>query len=117
MILFSQISLDSAASARNAKRAGRSDVHRHVSVYRFGGCALLGGAEAGYVKCWGRNNAGQISDGAGASRAAPVYAINTPASLTGLASGYDTNCFINSSGAMLCTGTTNGAGIPTTPAP
>lgn len=64
-------------------------------------CALTA---AGGVKCWGRNDEGQIGDGTRLDRNAPVDAAGLASGVIGIATGPDHACATKSDGALLCWG-------------
>ncbi|MEO8959026.1 MAG: hypothetical protein ABI304_08790 [Rudaea sp.] len=67
-------------------------------------CALIG---AGAMKCWGRNDFGQLGDGSTTNRLVPV-AVNTLASgVIAVATGAGQTCALTSAGTLLCWGRNN----------
>ncbi len=63
-------------------------------------CALLAG---GTVRCWGRNNSGDIGSGAKSSNPVPV-AVRGITSATSISAGYRHNCAVLGSGKVACWG-------------
>lgn len=62
---------------------------------------------AGGVKCWGYNNTGQLGDNTTAQRLVPVDVVGLGTGVVSLASGFNHNCAITSSGGAKCWGSNN----------
>ena len=64
-------------------------------------CALLAG---GKLKCWGRNDYGQVGDGTTTDHAAPAAAGGLTSGIKALAAGYYHTCVLTTSGGVECWG-------------
>jgi hypothetical protein len=64
-------------------------------------CALT---STGAVKCWGRNNWGQLGDGTGWDRLAPVDVLGLSGGAIGVAAGENHACAVTSNGDVQCWG-------------
>jgi alpha-tubulin suppressor-like RCC1 family protein len=74
-----------------------------VSVIAAGGnqtCIL----DSGGVKCWGKNNAGQLGDGTTQDRNTPVTVTALPDKVTAIAMGYIHACAVTESAEVFCWG-------------
>jgi len=77
---------------------------QHVALGDFHACALVSGA----VKCWGRNNHGQLGIGlSGDTSNVPLSVIGLPDGITQLAAGTEHSCAITTSGEAWCWGNNN----------
>jgi alpha-tubulin suppressor-like RCC1 family protein len=74
-----------------------------ISVAVGGGhaCALSG---TGGVKCWGRNDRGQLGSGAGANQRTPVDVAGLPEEIIAVAAGKDHTCALTVRGGVKCWG-------------
>jgi len=68
-------------------------------------CAVT---DAGGVKCWGLNNAGQLGDGTTDSQPAPVDVVGLASGISFVAAGYDHTCAITTLGSVKCWGSNDG---------
>lgn len=68
-------------------------------------CAVT---DAGGVKCWGQNNAGQLGDGTTDSHPAPVDVVGLASGISSVAAGYDHTCAITTLGSVKCWGLNDG---------
>lgn len=67
-------------------------------------CALLGGADAGKIKCWGYNYYGQLGDGATYSnKLSPVF-VSGITDATDIATADENTCAVLSNGKVKCWG-------------
>lgn len=64
-------------------------------------CALMA---AGDVKCWGRNNFGQLGDGTNTDRLQPIIVSGLASDLTAISAGSVHTCALTSSGKIICWG-------------
>lgn len=73
-------------------------------------CATVDGGEA--VRCWGRNNDGQLGDGTTINRQLPAsLAVPLPAAVVALDSSVDTTCALLADGDLWCWGGLNSADL------
>lgn len=72
-----------------------------IAVGDSSACALT---VAGGVKCWGRNNDGQLGDGTTTDRATPVDVMGLSSGVAQIAAGSGHTCAIMISGGAKCWG-------------
>lgn len=94
-----------ASSAVPVQVAGLVAGVARVAVGDGHACALRTG---GGVKCWGRNEWGQIGDGTLLDRFAPVDVLGLAAGIVDIAAGRDHTCAVTATGGVLCWGANHG---------
>lgn len=76
----------------------------HALALTAGGqhsCALT---DAGGVKCWGRNDFGQLGDGTNTNRTAPVEVAGLTGSVSAVSAGHMHTCAVMTTGSVKCWG-------------
>jgi alpha-tubulin suppressor-like RCC1 family protein len=64
-------------------------------------CALM---DTGAVKCWGKNNYGQLGDNTNTDRPVPVDVVGLNGTATAIAAGGETTCALMDTGGVKCWG-------------
>ena len=77
-----------------------SDV-KAVSLGYYHTCCLT---ESGGVKCWGRNNYGQLGDGMTRDQYVPQDVVGLSSGVSSIAAGWDHTCAVMTSGSVKCWG-------------
>ena len=67
-------------------------------------CALT---NSGGVKCWGKNNNGQLGDGTAYRRLKPVDVVGLTSGIAAISAGYEHTCALTDSGGVKCWGRNN----------
>jgi alpha-tubulin suppressor-like RCC1 family protein len=81
--------------------AGLTNSVTGLSVGNFHNCVVRTG---GGVKCWGRNNEGQLGDGTGVTKTSAVDVVGLGSGVTGIAAGGYHTCALTIAGAVKCWG-------------
>jgi alpha-tubulin suppressor-like RCC1 family protein len=77
-----------------------------ISAGSLHSCALI---EGGGVKCWGRNDVGQLGDGTHTNRFTPVGVVGLSSGVRAISATWDLSCVVTAAGGLKCWGY-NGAG-------
>ena len=64
--------------------------------------------QSGGVKCWGKNNSGQLGDGSIAERHIPAYVSGLASDVIAVAAGESHTCAVTTSGGVKCWGLNDG---------
>lgn len=81
--------------------AGQDPVIASAALGESHSCSL---STAGAVRCWGRNDVGQLGDGQSSDRSVPVNVQTLGSGVTAIASGHHHNCALIAGGAARCWG-------------
>lgn len=71
------------------------------------GAAHVCAVGSGRLKCWGKNDKGQLGDGTTTQQNNPVNVLNLPANVVGVAPGGGHTCALTTAGAVHCWGYNN----------
>jgi alpha-tubulin suppressor-like RCC1 family protein len=94
---------DGTTADRRTRRlvSGMTSGMTAVAAGAWHGCALT---SDGAVRCWGRNQSGQLGDGSGADRSVPVALPLLGSGVRALAAGSEHSCALTTAGAVFCWG-------------
>lgn len=100
--------LGNGATADSSEPVAVSTMASGVSAISGGGyhtCALT---TAGGVKCWGRNDDGQLGNGSNTDSAVPVAVSGLASGVVAIDAGNDHTCALTSGGGAMCWGNNGG---------
>lgn len=80
-----------------------SETYKTVDVGDYHACAITTGED---LKCWGRNNYGQVGDGSTVNKTSPTL-INNGVKYSSVSVGSTSSCAITTAGALKCWGRNN----------
>ncbi|HUL59039.1 MAG TPA: RCC1 repeat-containing protein [Anaeromyxobacteraceae bacterium] len=75
-----------------------------VAAVAAGGYHSCAAVTGGAVRCWGRNEAGQLGDGSVSLRATPAAGPDLGGPVSWIAAGYNHSCAVGPGGAAICWG-------------
>jgi len=87
---------------------------RDISVGSTHSCALLSN---GSVKCWGKNDSGELGDGTSTHRNSPVNVVGLPGDIKAISAGGSNTCALTLSGEVYCWGYLQTASHPSSLTP
>ncbi|MBY6242725.1 Ig-like domain repeat protein [Methylosinus sp. Sm6] len=92
---------DGAVSLGSATLTFKGAGQATLATGFYHSCATTSG---GGVKCWGKNNNGQLGDGTTTTRLVPVAVSGLASGAVAVAAGHDHSCALTSAGAVKCWG-------------
>jgi alpha-tubulin suppressor-like RCC1 family protein len=79
----------------------------------FGHTCLIASTN-GALKCWGRNDRGELGDGTTTARSTPVGVVGMQSKIASVSAGVDATCAVSTAGALKCWGAASLVGNGTT---